>query len=329
LLRQEVAAARLPAWSARLPALGTLGPLLALLAACAFFATRSDRFLTGDNLSLVLQQVMVVGVIAIGQTLVILTAGVDLSCGMVMALGGIVMTRLAAELGVPVPLAIAAGVAVTTLFGLLNGLLVTLVKLPPFIVTLGTLNIAFAITQLYSRSQTVTDLPASMTALGGTFRVGDTSVVYGAVLMLLLYAAAWFTLRETAAGRHVYAIGNNPEAARLTGIATDRVLLGVYVLAGALYGIAALLSVARTGVGDPQAGQTENLDAITAVVLGGTSLFGGRGVVLGSLVGALIVGVFRNGLTLMGVSSVYQILVTGVLVILAVTADQLSRRGTP
>jgi fructose transport system permease protein len=210
-----------------------------------------------------------------------------------------------------------------------NGLLVTLVKLPPFIVTLGTLNIAFAITQLYSRSQTVTDLPASMTALGGTFRVGDTSVVYGAVLMLLLYAAAWFTLRETATGRHVYAIGNNPEAARLTGIATDRVLLGVYVLAGALYGIAALLSVARTGVGDPQAGQTENLDAITAVVLGGTSLFGGRGVVLGSLVGALIVGVFRNGLTLMGVSSVYQILVTGVLVILAVTADQLSRRGTP
>ena len=134
-------------------------------------------------------------------------------------------------------------------------------------------------------------------------------------------------LRETAAGRHVYAVGNNPEAARLTGIATRRVLLGVYVLAGVLYGIAALLSVARTGVGDPNAGQTENLDAITAVVLGGTSLFGGRGAVLGSLVGALIVGVFRNGLTLMGVSSVYQILVTGILVILAVATDQLSRSG--
>ena len=120
-------------------------------------------------------------------------------------------------------------------------------------------------------------------------------------------------------------MGNNPEAARLTGIATPRVLLGVYVLAGVLYGIAALLSVARTGVGDPNAGQTENLDAITAVVLGGTSLFGGRGAVLGSLVGALIVGVFRNGLTLMGVSSVYQILITGILVILAVATDQLSR----
>jgi fructose transport system permease protein len=316
----------MPSWKEKLPPLGTIGPLLALLAACAFFATRSDRFLTGENLSLVLQQVMVVGVIAIGQTLIILTAGVDLSCGVVMALGGIVMTRFATEFGVPVPLAIAAGVGVTTLFGLVNGLLVTRLRLPPFIVTLGTLNIAFAVTQLYSDAQTVTELPASMIALGSTFRVGGTSVMYGAVLMLALYLVAWFGLRETAGGRHVYAVGNSPEASRLTGISTERVLLGVYVLAGALYGVAALLAVARTGVGDPNAGQTENLDAITAVVLGGTSLFGGRGVVIGSLVGALIVGVFRNGLTLMGVSSVYQILITGVLVILAVATDQLSRR---
>lgn len=308
-------------------ALGAVGPFLALLAACVFFATRSDRFLTGDNLSIVLQQVMVVGVIAIGQTLVILTAGVDLSCGTVMALGAIVMTKLAAELGVSVPLAIVVGVGATTLFGFLNGLLVTRINLPPFIVTLGTLNIAFAITQLYSNAQTVTDLPDAMNALGGTFHVGGTTVVYGVVVMLALYALTAFVLRETAAGRHVYAVGNNPEAARLTGIATPRVILAVYVLAGVLYGIAALLSVARTGVGDPNAGQTENLDAITAVVLGGTSLFGGRGTVLGSLVGALIVGVFRNGLTLMGVSSVYQILITGILVILAVATDQLSRRG--
>ncbi|MBC7895080.1 MAG: ABC transporter permease [Cytophagaceae bacterium] len=311
----------------RLPAAGVIGPLLALLVACAFFATRSDRFLTGDNFSLILQQVMVVGVIAIGQTLVILTAGVDLSCGMVMALGGIVMTRLAVEQHIPAPLAIGVGLAVTTAFGAVNGWLVTRIKLPPFIVTLGTLNIAFALTQLASASEIVTDLPPSMTALGETFQVGNTAVVYGAVVLLLLYGLAAFVLRETAAGRHVYAIGNNPEATRLTGIATHRVLLGVYVVAGACYGVASLLAVARTGVGDPNAGQTENLDAITAVVLGGTSLFGGRGQVLGSLVGALIVGVFRNGLTLMGVSSVYQVLVTGILVILAVTTDQLSRRG--
>lgn len=314
-------------WRERIPPIGSLGPVLALLGACIFFASRSDRFLTGDNFSLILQQVMVVGVIAIGETLVILTAGVDLSCGMVMALGGIVMTKGATSLGLGVPAAIALGIAATTAFGLLNGLLVTAIRLPPFIVTLGTLNIAFAITQLYSDAITITDLPESMSALGRTFQLGGTQVTYGVVLMLLLYLLARFCLRETAWGRHVYATGDNPEATRLTGISTTRVLLGVYVLAGALYGVASLLAVARTGVGDPNAGQTENLDAVTAVVLGGTSLFGGRGGVLGSLVGALIVGVFRNGLTLMGVSSVYQVLVTGVLVILAVTTDQLSRRG--
>jgi fructose transport system permease protein len=311
----------------RLPPLATLGPFIALALACAFFAVQSDRFLTGGNLSLILQQVMVVGVIAIGQTLVILTAGIDLSCGMVMALGGIVMSKFATELGLPPGVAIACGLGVTTLFGLVNGLLVTRIKLPPFIVTLGTLNIAFAITQLYSNSQTVTDLPELMTALGNTFVLGGTEVAFGAVLMVLLYLLAWFVLRETAAGRHVYAVGNNAEATRLVGIPTQRVLLGVYVVAGLCYGIASLLSVARTGVGDPNAGQTDNLDAITAVVLGGTSLFGGRGLVIGSLVGALIVGVFRNGLTLIGVSSIYQVLVTGVLVILAVALDQLSRKG--
>ena len=312
----------------KLPPLATLGPLVALLAACLFFATQNDRFLSGGNFSLILQQVMVVGVIAIGQTLIILTAGIDLSCGMVMALGGIVMSKFATELGLPPVLAVLCGVGVTAIFGLVNGLLVTRIKLPPFIVTLGTMNIAFAITQLYSNSQTVTDLPPLMTALGNTFEIGHTEVAWGSVLMLLLYALAWFVLRETAAGRHVYAVGNNAEATRLVGIPTQRVLLGVYLMAGVCYGLAALLSVARTGVGDPNAGQTENLDAITAVVLGGTSLFGGRGVVLGSLVGALIVGVFRNGLTLMGVSSIYQVLVTGILVILAVTTDQLSRKGS-
>ncbi len=311
----------------RLPSLGTIGPLVALLAACAFFATRSPRFLTGQNLSLVLQQVMVVGVIAIGQTLIILTAGIDLACGAIMALGGIFMTKLAVEHGLPAPVAIAGGIGLTTLLGLANGALVTAIRLPPFIVTLGTLNIAFAATQLYSDAQTVTDLPPGMTALGGTFRLGGTEFVYGVVVMLALYAIAWFALRHTAGGRHVHAIGDNAEATRLAGIATNRVLLAVYTIAGALYGVAALLLVARTGVGDPQAGQTENLESITAVVLGGTSLFGGRGAVVGSLVGALIIGVFRNGLTLMGVSSVYQVLVTGVLVILAVATDRLTHRG--
>lgn len=310
-----------------MPAIGTLGPVVALAVACAFFATRHDRFLSGANLSLILQQVMVVGTIAIGQTLVILTAGIDLSCGMAMALAGVVMATLATTAGWSVPAAIAAGIAVAAAIGAVNGLLVTRLRLPPFIVTLGTLNITFAITQLLSDAQTVTGVPEALLALGNTFPLGGAQVMYGVAVMLVLYLAAWLVLRETAAGRHVYAVGNNPEAARLLGIDTTRVLLAVYTVAGACYGVAALLGVARTGVGDPNAGQTENLDAITAVVLGGTSLFGGRGVILGTLVGALIVGVFRNGLTLMGVSSVYQVLVTGVLVILAVATDQLSRRG--
>lgn len=306
---------------------GALGPWLALLATCIFFTTQSERFFTAQNLSLVLQQVMVVGVLAIGQTLVILTAGIDLSCGMVMALGGVVMTKFAVDYGLNPYIAILCGLLVTGGFGLVNGLLVTRIKLPPFIVTLGTLNIAFAITQIYSKAQIIPNLPVEMTALGNTFDMGQTEVSFGTVTMIGLYALAWFVLRETAPGRHLYAVGNAPEAARLTGIRVDRMLVYVYTLAGIFYGIAALLSVARTGVGDPNAGQTENLDAITAVVLGGTSLFGGRGVILGSLVGAVIVGVFRNGLTLMGVASVYQTLITGILVILAVAADQMSRKG--
>ena len=312
---------------AKLPPMGTLGPFIALLGACICFATQNERFLTLQNFSLILQQVMVVGTIAIGQTLIILTAGIDLSCGMIMALGSIVMTKMGADFGLPAPVAIALGITATTLFGLVNGLLVTKAKLPPFIVTLGTLNIAFAITQLYSGSQTITEVSEGMTWLGNSFRIGQTNILYGVVLMLVLYLITWLFLRETAPGRHIYAVGNSPEATRLTGISTDKVLLGVYVLAGVFYGLASLLSVARIGAGDPNAGQTENLDAITAVVLGGTSLFGGRGIILGTLVGALIVGVFRNGLTLMGVSSVYQILVTGVLVILAVLTDQMSRKG--
>ncbi|WP_436025547.1 ABC transporter permease [Trinickia sp. LjRoot230] len=312
----------------RMPTIAEAGPLIALIAACAFFITQSHRFLSFQNFSLILQQTMVVAVIAIGQTLVVLTAGIDLSCGMVMAFGSIVMTKFAMNLGVPPVLAILCGLAASASFGLLNGLLVTRVKLPSFIVTLGTLNIAFALTQIYSSAETVSNLPDAMMFLGNTFAVGPAEVTYGTVLALLLYLVTWFVLRNTVPGRHLYALGNNPEAARLMGLSSQRILVSVYTIAGAIYGIAALLLVSRTGVGDPQAGQTENLDSITAVVLGGTSLFGGRGSIVGTLLGALIVGVFRNGLTLIGVSSVYQVLITGILVILAVAADKLSHRRT-
>ncbi|MGN6651582.1 ABC transporter permease [Trinickia sp.] len=310
----------------RLPTIAEAGPLIALVAACAFFMSQSHRFLSFQNLSLILQQTMVVAVIAIGQTLIVLTAGIDLSCGMVMAFGSIIMTKFAVNLGVPPILAILCGIGASALFGLLNGVLVTRVKLPSFIVTLGTLNIAFALTQIYSNAETVSSLPDAMMFLGNTFKLGPAEVTYGTVLALLMYLATWFVLRNTVPGRHLYALGNNPEAARLMGLSSQRILLTVYTLAGFIYGVAALLLISRTGVGDPQAGQTDNLDSITAVVLGGTSLFGGRGSIVGTLLGALIVGVFRNGLTLIGVSSVYQVLITGILVILAVAADKLSHR---
>jgi fructose transport system permease protein len=306
----------------------TVGPFIALLLAMAFFSVKSDRFLDAQNLSLVLQQVMVVGVLAIGQTLVILTAGIDLSVGTVMALGQVVMTKLAVENGMSPFLAIALGLLVCVAIGALNGGLVTWIRLPAFIVTLGTLNIAFALTHIVSNDLTFSSLPSELLFFGRTFTIGDANFTYGVVFMLMLYAVAWFALAQTAWGRHVYAVGDNPEAARLTGINTNRVLLSVYTLAGLTSGIAALLLVARTELGDPNAGQTPaNLDRITAVVLGGTSLFGGRGAIIGTLIGAVIVGVFRNGLTLIGVEVIYQYLVTGILVILAVSVDQLTHRG--
>jgi fructose transport system permease protein len=304
-----------------------VGPLLALIATMVFFSLKTDRFLQAQNLSLVLQQVMVVGVLAIGQTLVILTAGIDLSVGTVMAFGQIVMTKLAVVSGVPAIPAMLIGIATCVGFGMLNGALVTTVRLPAFIVTLGTLNIAFALTHIVSNDMTFSPLPSAMLFFGRTFTIAGADFTYGVVLMLLLYALAWFGLSQTAWGRHVYAVGDNRAAARLTGIKTERVLFGVYTLAGLTSGLAAMLLAARTELGDPNAGQTtENLDSITAVVLGGTSLFGGRGTVIGTLIGAMIVGVFRNGLTLIGVQVIYQYLVTGILVILAVSVDQLTHR---
>ena len=311
--------------------LGFLGapavsPLIALAIAVIIFSTQSEYFLTGRNFSLIVQQVMVVGTLAIGQTLIILTAGIDLSNGLISALGGVVMTKIAVVNGVDPVLAILIGILVCTAFGAINGLLITRLNLPPFIVTLGTLNIAFALVRIYS-TQSITGLPDIQTALGNTFLIGRTAISYGSILMFVLYLITWYMLQNTALGRHIYAVGNDAEAARLTGIPVNRVLLIVYTLAGLSYGIAALMLVARTGVGDPQAGQDANLESITAVVLGGTSLFGGRGNIMGTLLGVLIVGVFRNGLQLTGVPSIYQVLITGVLVILAVAIDQLSRRA--
>lgn len=304
----------------------TIGPLIALIAACLFFSTQNERFLTGGNFSLLVQQIVVVATLAIGQTLIILTAGIDLSNGMIMAFGGVLMAKLATANGIDPTIAMGIGLAVTTSFGFINGLLVTSLRLPPFIVTLGTLNIVFALTRLYTTAS-IPNLTMPLTIMGNTFNIGETRITYGTVFMFVLYFLTWFMLTQTAIGRHIYAVGDNPEAARLTGIPVNRILLFVYAMAGLFYGLGSLQQLGRTPIADPQAGQTDNLASITAVVLGGTSLFGGRGNILGTLIGALIVSVFRNGLQLMGQPALSQVLITGVLVILAVALDQWSQRG--
>jgi fructose transport system permease protein len=312
----------------RLGGLSTLGPLLALLAAIAIFGALSNRFLRADNLTVIVEQVMVVGTLGVGQTLVILTGGIDLSNGAIMVFTTVLMAKLAVAQGVPLPLAILVGVLVAACLGAANGLLVTRFRLPPFIVTLGMLNIVLSITLLYSGGSSVTRLPDLLLVLGARLDLGGTLVTYGSLLMLVIFGIAAYVLKQTAWGTHVYAIGNNVEAARLSGIRVNQHLLTVYALAGLIYGIAGLMLLGRVTVADPLGGQTANLDSITAVVIGGTSLFGGRGSVLNTLIGALIVGVLRNGLTLVGIDALYQTLATGVLVIVAVAVDQFARRRT-
>jgi fructose transport system permease protein len=307
----------------RMPA---LSPLIVLIVACVVFGVSNGRFFNPANLSIVLQQAAVVGSLAVGQTLVILTAGIDLSVGAVMVLATLVMAKLAAENGLPGPLAFAVGFLVAVVAALVNGLLVTRIKLPPFIVTLGTLSIFTAITLIYAQGQTISlDPDTFLTWTGKSFHIGRLSLTFGVVMMLLLYAGFAYALRQTAWGRHLYATGNDPEASRLAGIRTNRVLLSAYVVAGAVFGVAAWILIGRISGADPNAGINANLESITAVVIGGTSLFGGRGAVVGSLIGALIVQVFDNGLALAGVDSNYQVLAVGILVIAAVAADQWIR----
>src|SRR3954463_16343670 len=306
----------------------TLGPLFVLALAVVYFALTADRFLEPANLSLIVQQVMVVGTLGIAQTLVILTAGIDLSVGAIMVLSSILMAKLSANAGVPGLLALLLGFAVGTACGALNGGLVTRLKLPPFIVTLGTLNIFFALNLYISKSETIrgTDMSSLLLWTGKTINFVDTRIPYGSILMLIMFAAFAWVLKNTAWGRHVYAVGDDAEAARLEGVRKERVLLSVYVVGGLICAVAAWMLIGRIASASPQAGGSANLDSITAVVIGGTSLFGGRGLVIGTLFGALIVGVLRNGLTLAGVDVLWQDFAVGILIIAAVAIDQWIRK---
>lgn len=305
-----------------------LSPAIVLVLAVIVFGLLNDRFLNPANLSLITQQVAVVGTLALAQTLIILTAGIDLSVGAVMVLSSMVVAQTTVHMGVPAALGLFLGLVVGLGAGALNGFLVTRLKLPPFIVTLGTLNIFVALTLLYSGGATVRggEMPDLLTAMGSTFNLGGVNITIGVLMMLILYVVLAFILQKTAWGRHVYAVGDDPEAARLAGISVNRVLMSVYLAAGAILVIGAWIQIGRTNAASPNAGADLNLDSITAVVIGGTSLFGGRGTVWGTLLGALIVGIFRNGLSLAGLDVLWQTFAVGVLIVVAVSVDQWIRK---
>lgn len=316
----------------------TTVPFIVLLIGILIFSVAAgSKFFAVLNLSLVLQQVTIIAVLGIAQTLIILTAGIDLSVGAIMILSSIVMGRLAVVFGLPPELAFALGLCTGLLCGLINGVLVALVKLPPFIVTLGTWSMYGAMIIFVSRSETLRQQDVAAAApllqwLGSSFRIrlgegwGTAIITYGSILMILLAILFWYVLNRTAFGRHVYATGDDPEAARLAGINTTRTLIATYAIAGLICAIAGWVTIGRIGAVSPLAGQNANLDAITAVVIGGTSLFGGRGSIIGTLIGALIVGTFRNGLALAGVDVLWQEFAVGGLIIVAVTIDQWIRR---
>jgi fructose transport system permease protein len=312
----------------------TLVPALVLVVSIFVFGFLAPRFLSPGVLSLVLQQVTVIGIVAIAQTLIILTAGIDLSVGAILVLSSFVMGRLAVMTGVPLPLAIAAGMAIGTLMGAFNGFLVAKVKLPPFIVTLGTLSVFTALKLWYSGSESIrnSDIEATAPALlwfgEAAARPYGASITYGGVALILLAGIFWYILQHTAWGRHVHAIGDDPEAAILSGIKTDRTLISVYAVAGLICGFAGWVAIGRVGSISPIAFEEINLATITAVVIGGTSLFGGRGSIAGSVLGALIVGVFTTGLSLAGVDDYWQMFAVGNLVLIAVALDQWLRRAS-
>jgi fructose transport system permease protein len=308
-------------------------PFIVLLVGLIVFSIAAgSKFFAPFNLSLVLQQVTIIGLLGIAQTLIILTAGIDLSVGAIMILSSIVMGRLSVVAGVPVEISFVMGLATGILCGLINGVLVALVKLPPFIVTLGTWSIYGAMIIFISNSETIRSQDIAAIApmlhwMGARVALGGGAILTaGSMVMILIAATVWYILNCTAFGRHIYATGDDPEAARLAGINTKMTLIGVYTLAGFICALASWVLIGRIGAVSPLGSQTANLDSITAVVIGGTSLFGGRGSIIGTLLGALIVGMFRNGLALAGVDVLWQEFAVGALIIIAVTTDQWIRK---
>ena len=294
-------------------ALSNYAIFVALVVECVILAFANDAFFTASNLTNVLRQNAFTAILAAGMSVVILTAGIDLSVGSVVALSGVfcadVLVRgwgLAAGLG--------AGLAVGLAVGMLNGAVVTRLRVPPFVVTLAMMLVVRGAAYKYTDARTISNLPESFGQLSG----GAVT----AAIMLAVFGVAWLTLMRSPFGRHVYAVGGNRDAAWLSGVRVDRVLFKSYVICGACAGLAGVLVAARLNAGYPKAGEFYELDAIAAVVVGGTSLFGGRGSIWGTLAGAFFIGVLNNGLNLFGVSPYDQMIVKGAVLLVAASLDR-------
>ncbi len=297
------------------------------------YLLESEYFLTWRNLTNVSRQISVNAMLALGQFLVILTAGIDLSVGSILALSMICLAK-ANDAGWPWYTVILIGPFVGLAVGYINGLGLTKLRLPhPFIMTLGTLNIARGATNLVSDGVPISGLYDQVRFLGftsvpiGTWFGDERELPVSIIVVALFYFAFWVFLQHTRTGRHIYALGGNPQAARVTGVRVDRTLILVYVLCGALTGVGGLLLAGRTNSGFPNAGLGAELDAIAAVIIGGASFFGGRGIVWGVLAGALIMGLLRNGLNLLNVSVFWQQVLIGLVIIAAVYVDVLRRKA--
>jgi len=296
------------------------GILVALVILFITLSLMNQYFLTVGNLTNVARQISINGVLAVGMTFVILTAGIDLSVGSMAALCGAVAASLVTGLYPMSPvLAITAGLAVGFLLGAINGALVGLADVPAFVVTLGMLSVARGATLIYSDGMPISKLSSQFKYIGQGVVLG---VPVPALIFVLVVLLAWILLKHTVYGRWIYAVGGNPRSARTSGIPVRAVLWSAYIIMGVLSGLAGLILTARTTAALPQAGVSYELDAIAAVVIGGTSLAGGVGGVGATLVGVIIIGLINNGLDLMGVSSYYQQLIKGSIIVLAVLVDR-------
>jgi fructose transport system permease protein len=309
-------------------------PLIVLVTATLVFGlVLGSKFFSPFALTLILQQVQIVGVLAAAQTLVILTAGIDLSVGALAVLCSVIMGQFTFRYGISPYFAVICGLACGTGIGAVNGWLVSRVKLPPFIVTLGMWQVVLAANYLYSanetiRAQDIEEQAPFLQFLGTKVQFAGATFTFGVILMLVLVLVLAYALRSTAWGRHVYAVGDDPEAAELAGVNVRRTLMSVYMLVGFICALAGWVMIGRFGSVSPSAttGVIGNIQSITAVVIGGISLFGGRGSILGAFFGALIVGVFELGLRMAGANPQWTFLLIGALIIGAVAVDQWIRK---